>query len=228
MILAGVAGAAVATAVVVTVYEGRVVADSHGTRSELQPGSRTTLDPGGPTRLALAAPFPAPAASAPASPSLDVEHASRAQLVTRITAQDAELAKLRARGAQPSSSWPPPVGLDGPFPDGRPWHDPFSRHAQAVGRQLRAAGRYARLRPSGNAGGERGLTADEVPEYNAAVSGVQQKFTALVRTLFIATTGDTAGADTLSLEGMIQEIQAKAPPGEAAADRATLAQERAG
>ncbi len=223
MILAGAAGAAVATGVVITVYEGRVVADTHAARTELQAGTRTVLEPPGHTAVVAAtAPAPVPATA----PTLDVAHASRDQLVARIAAQDAELVRLRRvpAGEHPGGGLP---FVEEPSPDGRPWHDPSPETLKEW-----AADCLVRYDQPGfdhpAVAGDHGLTADELPEYDAAVSGVQQKFTTLVRTLYLATTNDTAGAETLSLDAMIQEINAKAPPGEDRVDRATLAQERAG
>ena len=223
LILAGAAGAAIATGVVITVYEGRVVADTRGAHTELLPGTRTVLDAPGHALVALAVPPPGPVAA----PSLDIAHASHDQLVARIAAQDAELAKLRA----PAPGEAPRRGVpfvEEPSPDGRPWHDPSPATLKAWAADCHIRFDEPGFNTPGVVGDQRNLTADELPEYNAAVAGVQQKFTALVRALYVLTTADTAGAETLSLDGMIQEIIAKAPPGEDGVDRATLSQERAG
>src|SRR5678816_2529840 len=61
LVIAGLAGAAIATAVLVTVYEGRVIAESGAARTELAAGSQATLrdrgqvGPGSTTRGAHAA-----------------------------------------------------------------------------------------------------------------------------------------------------------------------------
>jgi hypothetical protein len=222
MILAGAVGAAVATGVVITVYEGRVVADTRGAHTELLPGTRTVLHPQGHTLVASAnATHPDPV-TRPPEPALDVEHATRDQLVARVSEQEQELAKLRARGGVVLS------GLDSKFADGRPWFDPSADTLKAWAAECRVRSDEPDFDHQPSVGDPRGITADEMPEYQAAVADVQAQYHALVRTLYIQATGDTAGADTLSLDAMRHEINDKAAPGAAQAVMQRVAQERAG
>jgi hypothetical protein len=73
-----------------------------------------------------------------------------------------------------------------------------------------------------------GLEPDEVPLVNAAMAEVYQPYVALVRALYIEVTGDTAGVDTLSIEGMRGEIQEKSPGGEHSQALLKISRERAG
>ena len=221
IIIASVASAAVATAVVVTVYEGRVDAASHDARTELAAGTRTVLEPNGRTLVASAAPAP--------SAAIGVEHATREQLVARLADQDRELATLRAGRttgphAFPAAGAPATFPMDEPFADGRPWYNPSADTLKAWAKDCRV--RFDE--PAPGAVEERGITAAELPAYNAAVADVQAQFHTLVRTLYVLATGDTAGVDTLSLDAMKPEIVDKAAPGEAQAIMQRIAQERAG
>jgi hypothetical protein len=223
MIVAGAVGAAVATGVVITVYEGRVVADTRGAHPELLlPGTRTVLDPQGHTRVASASathPYPV---TRPPEPALDVEHATREQLVARLSEQEQELAKLRAQGGAVLG------GLDSKFADGRPWFDPSAETLKAWAAECRVRFDEPEFDHQPSVGDPRGITADELPEYQAAVADVRAQFHALVRALYIQATGDTAGADTLSLDTMPGEIIDKAAPGAVQAIMQRVAQERAG
>jgi len=74
----------------------------------------------------------------------------------------------------------------------------------------------------------RGITADEVGAYNAALGEVAKSWKALVRSLYIEATGDAAGADTLSTDAMRHEIEEKSVPGEEARVLYKISHERAG
>lgn len=101
MILAGAAGAAVATGVVITVYEGHVVADARGTHTELLPGTRAVLDPQGHTLVTSAnAAHPDPV-TCPPEPALDVAHATREQLVARGRRRSGAVPRARAHAVPP-------------------------------------------------------------------------------------------------------------------------------
>jgi ferric-dicitrate binding protein FerR (iron transport regulator) len=232
LILASVASAAVASAVVVTVYEGRVVADSHGARSELAAGTRTVL--GAPSSPALVA------SADPTTPA-DLAHATREQLVARLAAQDRELAALRAAGPSgphpilrhadgtEDTGEPPPLQpLDQPSRDGRPWFNPSADTLRDWAKDCHVRFDEPDFAHNPGVGGARGITADELPEYTAAMADVQQQFHTLVRALYLASTGDTVGADSLSIDAMSLEIRDKAAPGEVQAIMARVAQERAG
>jgi len=226
MILAGAVGAAVATGVVITVYEGRVVADTRSAHTELLPGTRTVLAPHGHTLVAAAhAAYPDPV-TRPPEPALDLEHATREQLVARLSEQAQELAKLRAHGgAGPGGGL---LAFDSKSADGRPWFDPSADTLKAWAAECRVRSDEPDFDHPPLVGDSRGITADEMPEYRAAVADVQAQFRAVVRTLYIQATGDTAGADTLSLDAMTTEINDKAAPGAAQAVMQRVAQERAG
>jgi hypothetical protein len=226
ILLSGVVGAAVATGVVVTVYEGRVLADSKmGSRTEIAAGNHATMLPGGQTTVA--------AAGAPdrwSGSAFDDRNATREQLVARAQSQQSEIAKLRARvdeleggrAAVPDMAAEP----------GRAWYDPSPERLQAWVAECHIRTDNPGLehwQPSSSLGtNERGLEASELPQVNAALAEVQQQWKQLVRALYIEATGDLQGADTLSIEAMRHEIEEKGAPDEHNNILEQIAKERAG
>jgi hypothetical protein len=56
---------------------------------------------------------------------------------------------------------------------------------------------------------ERGLEPGELAAYNEALAEVKKEWMAFVRVLYVEATGDSAGAETLSLQAMGNEILEK-------------------
>lgn len=220
--LAGIAGAAIASTVLVTVYEGHVIAETRSARTELAAGGQATLRTDDPTITA----------GATLTTATDDAHASREQLIARAHQQQAQLLTLRARVAQleKASERNPEELKDVPEP-GRLWHDPSpeklaewvaSCHVRADQPSL------DRFTPLTGPSKDLGIEADEVAGYNAALTEMQKRWKDLVRSLYLETTGDATGADSLSTESMSREIEDKNPGEEHNLVLQKISQERAG
>jgi hypothetical protein len=222
ILVSGAVGAALATAVVITVYEGHVIADSRDAHTDLVAGSHTTLsnEPNGAPALVTA---------------------SRDELVALATAREEQIGHLKSRiaelesktGTKQSGAFVRVQGENIPYvphddtEDGRLWHDPshdklveWAQHCHIQFDEPFDAPREDLA--------QRGLQPGEVDGYNAAVTEIQKDWHAALRALYIEATGDTTGADTLSDESMRNEIVAKSPPGETSVILQKIARERAG
>jgi hypothetical protein len=213
LVLSGLAGAAVATTVLLTVYEGHVVAETRAAKTELAAGTRATLR-GDSTTVAGALGTPGD------------EVASREQLLARTREQQAQLLALRARLArlEPTAA---PAGSDDTADSSRPWYDPGPEQLAAWVATCHVRADAPDLEHGMPSPGS-GVTPDEIAGFNAAMAETTQHWHDLVRSLYLETTGDTAGADTLSLESMRHEIEDKSAPGEHNVLLQRLARERAG
>lgn len=226
LLLSGTAGALIAAAVVVTVYEGHVVAETREGKTEVVAGARATLGRDGRTVLEPGAPPPTIvgtlAATAPD------ENATREQLLERSAAQRIELAKLRQRLGQLEGG----RGHDNTTEEGRHWYDPSAERLREWAGECHVRADepgFDRFQPLKSAeGNRRGLEPKELDAWNAAMTEVYQPYKALVRALYIETTGDAAGADTLSIDAMRGEIQEKSAPNEHNLVLQRIANERAG
>jgi hypothetical protein len=222
LLIAGLAGAATASIVLITVYEGHVIAETRAARTELAAGSQATLRSADSSIVAGAA----------VATSTDDVRATRDQLLARTHLQQAELHQLRARVAQLEKTASGPEGLwkDVPEP-GRVWHDPSpERLAEWVATchvRVDEPG-LDRFTPLTRPDNDRGIAADDLGDYNAALTEVQKQWKELTRSLYIEITGDTVGADSLSNEAMRREIEDKSPRGEINAIYQRISQERAG
>jgi len=223
LLLAGLAGAAIASTVFITVYEGHVIAETRSARTELAAGNQATLS-GADGTTVVAGTFATP---------IDDSQASREQLLVRTRAQKAQLNQLRARVAlleKTARAAEDPGAGDIPEP-GRTWHDPSpEKLAEWVADchvRTDEPG-FDRFSPLTAPDKTRGIAAGELAGYNAAMTEMAKQWKDLVRSLYVETTGDTAGADTLSSEAMRREIEDKSPPGEHNVILQRVAQERAG
>jgi hypothetical protein len=228
LLLSGAAGAALATGVVVTVYEGHVLASTTaGNRAEVVAGSRATLYPDG--RGIVASPDDAAATVA----ALDDRTATREQLVARAQVQQRELAQLRARVAELEAVRSTAVAVPSSDAEpGRAWYDPSPERLKAWVAECHIRSDepgLERWKPQTDLGAnERGLEPSELPEVNAALADLQKHWKQLVRALYIEATGDVQGADTLATEAMRKEIEERAEEGEHNLLLQRIARERAG
>ncbi len=205
MIASGLAGAAIASAVFVTVYEGKVLAETKTAKTELPAGTRATFADGKPMIVA----------SAETPARIDFATATRDQLVARTVSQQAEIDRLEhelaAIKGEPSDGHGP---RDVAAADvGRPWHDPSPETLQAWVAKCHIrfdSPDLDRFTPLSQVG-DSGLEPNELAGYNATFSELQKRWKELVKALYIEATGDVAGAETLSVDAMRTEIADKSP-----------------
>ena len=206
LVLSGLAGAAVASAVLLTVYAGHVIAETRSAKAELAAGSHATLR--------------GDAITIDGAPADDT--ASREQLRARDRAQQAELAALRARIAQLEHA----AAAASTAAD-LPWHDPSPEQLAAWVATCRVRTDIPDFEHGAPSPGSN-VRPDEIEGFNAAMAEVGQRWRDLVRSLYIEATGDSAGADTLAFDSMRREIEERSTPGEGTALMQRLSRERAG
>jgi hypothetical protein len=235
-ILGTAAGAAVATAAVVTVYEGKVLVASPAGKAEVKAGERVTLDgsppmptpdlpgdPGAPTTVAIQIPSE-PSATATREELLVCDKAQREQIAalsTRLKELEGAVAaggKRRKGGLPGDENW-----LDAT-------KDELLAMAKECGVQLDIPpimrGEPMRFGPE--QAKEAGLSPEELTAANAVFVELAKTWRARVRGWYIEATGDTTGADQLSAHAMGEELQDKAAPGEPALVQKRISYERAG
>jgi len=230
-LLTGAIGAAVAAAVVVTVYEGGVVvAGPHGT-TPVAAGERVTLGADG--RIAIAAAARAEVAPPPTD-------ATREQLLTRDQVQRQRIASLEAKVGELEQR----AGAGGPRrrggpgemdDDGHPWFDPSPEALATMAKECRiridAPPVFDSEPPEPfdpRDADEIGVEAGDVEGINAALREIHARWSEKVRAIYVEVTGNAAGADELSPHAMAQEIMDKSPRGESNRIRGRIANERAG
>jgi hypothetical protein len=200
-----------------------VVAETRAARTELAAGGQATLSGADGTTVV---------AGALATPSDDL-HASREQLLVRTRAQQAQLDQLRARVALLEKTAPiaeASAGVDSPEP-GRKWHDPSPEKLASWVAECHVRTDdpgLDRFSPMTEPSKTLGITAGELADYNATMTEMAKQWKDLVRSLYLETTGDTAGAETLSIEAMRREIEDKSSRGEHNLVLQRVSQERAG
>ncbi len=238
MITSGVLGAVVATAAVVTVYEGKIRVVGGGAPVEVQAGQRATITPGAavavtdtPTTAMAKAGGPT-LVIARTEPDPSVAALSREQLIERDRAQREQLAALAQR-VQQLESGQAGGGKRGGL-DGDDWLNPTKDELAQWAKECRINIDYPPVmsrRPmevSTEIATALPLTPAEVAAANTAFAATRTDWTARVLTWYIEATGDATGADSLSAHAMGQELADKAAPGEPAALQRRIAEERAG
>jgi hypothetical protein len=231
LLLSGTVGAALASAVVITVYEGHVVADSKtGNHTQIAAGNRATLGPNGHTLVVAGKSTPSSDAPDPIARTIDTKTATREELVARAEAQDAEIAKLHTRVAELENNGH--ILEHDQSDPGRPWHDPSPETLKSWAGECHIRNDEPgldRWQPQTTLGkNERGLEPSELGPVNDVMAQLQKDWKALVKQLYIEATGDVQGAETLSTEAMRREIEEKGAPGEHENILQRIAQERAG
>lgn len=227
------AGAALATAVVVTVYEGKVVVASPSGSAQVRAGERATLTPEAPPALATSAtPSVALAELPPAPPN-----ATREELLARDEAMRQQVASLaqRVRQLQTVASAAPagePKRLT--FDGKESWTDVPAETLLEFAKECRVQIDF----PPMNAGPfklspklaeQLELSGEEVAAANAAFAELHSSWLRRLRALYLETTGDNAGAESLSMQALSEELREKAAgEGEAEALQKRIAEERAG
>jgi hypothetical protein len=218
-----VAGAALATAVVVTVYEGRVrLANGQGQR-ELEAGEQGSFAAGQAPRLvaasepAVARPAAHPPALVPPAAPAEIE-----RLRATVAAQEKQLADLQQDLQRKGG--------------GKPWVD--VPHDELVARASRCELRWEQpeingyeVKPLDEKNGwarTAGLSDTERDAYNEALKELQASVAGQLRPLFVEMTGDAAMAEKLPIGGLMGLMMEKAPDSARIAARTQLSKERAG
>jgi len=240
-------GAAIGAALVVTVYEGKVLfADKNGASSEARAGQKLVIGEGDGERSLAVVRAGGGQASDSASSSGDEpwakapsSDATRDELLARDQAQRAEIAGMQARVGtlQRDLAAARKGSRDGPAADeddGRPWFDPspamleeFAKRCQVRFDVPPVMGPEPFSLPA-NVAGKYGLSEEERTALNQVMGDLYGRWLADVRKLYIEATGDTQGVESLSVRAMAEEIENKSIPGEATRIRIRIANERAG
>ncbi|MBS2025183.1 MAG: hypothetical protein JST92_22510 [Deltaproteobacteria bacterium] len=233
---AALAGAAAASVVLVTVYEGRVRIQQHegaqkqvelaaGEQARFQPLSPSSgAQPWPPSQAAsrtLAPPTGALAtkASAPAPKTTPLEGASPAVLRARISELEAQVAQLSAAQAD--------VEMFSKVRGFTP--DELKRFAENCELRMGAPA-YGSTPPKFNPEEARKLSvpASEVEQVNQILAAQNVEFNRAMRDIYLAGTGDVAGADQLDSVAMVHELLAKTSEEQKTSGRRTVARENAG
>jgi hypothetical protein len=230
-LIGGTIGAALAAAVVVTVYEGGVVvAGRDGGTAKVSAGERASLSAGGggPSVAGDGSGGTATAVTL-AAPAAD---ATREQLLVRDELQRRQIAALTSRIGDLERGGGGAAGPDS-YPSGRPFFDPT--HEDLVELAKRCEVRVDMPPVMGGApsplnadeGGDYGLTPAELAEVDAVMAAMHRSWNDRVRAIYLEATGD-APAEGMSAQAMWQEISDKSDPRERQALSARIANERAG
>jgi hypothetical protein len=233
-VLGAAAGAVIATAAVVTVYEGKVLVASPSGKAEVKAGEKVTLDGTPPLPSTVAG--PPVAVTLPAEPSANI---TRDELLVRDQAQREQIGALTTRLQQLEGAIAAGGGVvrrkggpgKGEIED---WMNPTKEEllslAQECGVKLDIPPvmRGTGLRFGPEQAEAMGLTADELAQVNQSLADLKTSWALRVRGWYVEATGDSAGADQLSADSMAQEIQDKALPDEPSTLQKRISHERAG
>ncbi len=232
-------GAAIGAALVVTVYEGRVLFAGKSGDREITAGQKLELGSNG-----------APLLAGPARPLADWEKPpagdiSREDLLARDARQRAALAEAREReralrrqagGTRVVVGGPegPGGGRDEPFADGRPWFDPSPETLRQWADECRVRMdsppifENEPMHIGGKLTADLGLTDAEAAAANEVLTALHAEVAAELRKLYIEATGDADRAADLAPDAMVSEIKSKSSPGESGRILMAIARERGG
>lgn len=219
-------GAALATAVMVTVHEGRVsLANEHGQVSLVAGEQARAMMDRSPSVIA--------ATNVPAATGADRELTAldHESLVRRAMAQQAELANLRTRMHELESR--STGASDGTRTDAKPFLHPAVEELSQLAKDCKLRWDEPRvdIQPQTiepERAVEMGLTEEERLAMNRVNAEVNAKTLSELRALYVELTNDPASAEQLAPGSLIEEIQEKSPRPEIQATYQKLARERAG
>ena len=221
-------GAAVSSAVLVTVFEGRVLLASPKGQIEVAAGQTGRAAAEGAPSLA------AQVAEAPPAPGATADELRR-----RDDEQRLEIATLRAKvkalegqGKQAGEGHP----LDDVMPgqaSKTPFFDPSKEELSQMAKECRLkwdspplGAEPTRMGPKGQQ--EAGLSDEERERFNKISSDLHARTAADLRSFYAEVTGDSAASRDLSPSTMMQEIEAKSPEADVQETFRRLSAERAG
>jgi hypothetical protein len=221
-------GAAISTAILVTVFEGKVIlANPHG-KAELAAGEQ-----------ASATPDQAPAARAEAIAATEPPSAgaSQKELLERDEGQRRELAVLRARvkslEAQTKARGDGQASPELPDMKDRSWYQPSKEELAALARECKLKwdapplGAAPHLWTDKRAK-EAGLTDEEREGANKVTTDLHARVLGQLRGLYTEVTGETVVAKELTPSALQEEISAKSPEADVQLAYRRISQERAG
>jgi hypothetical protein len=214
VIAAGV-GAAIASTVLVSVYEGRVLlANEHG-KTVLSAGEQGSARSGrAPDALAQNNDAVASKNGAIAQNSTPPpEGITREQLLLRDQQQRAELDKLRARVQQLEVA---DKNGDGKKKDERPFFDPSKDELQQMAKDCKLKWDHPPIVSNIDGMGfkntpELGITDQERAEIIRVRGELNARVLKDLRGLYVEVTGDKTGADSLAPQALENEIMSKSP-----------------
>jgi hypothetical protein len=228
-----VVGAAVAAAILVTVYEGKVkMANAHG-EVDAVAGDRVVMAEGvaparevtGPATLRGPEPPPVVVKVAGVPPELlaaPPADASREQLLARDAQLRAQLGELAKRAAPGGSGGGREPVFDLPPEE---WADMATRC------EVRFDNPGFGLEPpllSSKDAARKGFSEQERDSINSLIKAENAAYVTTMRALYVEVTGDSAGVDALDVRAMEQEIQGKSTALDSATARRRIALEHAG
>ncbi len=221
------AGAALATAVLVTVYEGKVLlANEHG-KTQLVAGEQASSSSGMAPGAADAT--RAPIAQAVIAPPAD--GATRDELLKRDLAQRQELQQLRDKLKHLETAQADGSGKNDPDP--KVFVAPTQDELQRLAKECRLTWDTPALglnpaTVSDRQANDWGLSDQERAEINRVNADTNAKVTAQLRQLYVEVTGDKAGGDVLTPRALEEEILAKSNQKDIKDAYYKLSHERAG
>jgi hypothetical protein len=221
------AGAAAATAVLVTVYEGKVLLANEQGQTALAAGEQARAVRG-------EAPSPANAADAARNQALaaaPTDGASREELLRRDQQQRSELARLRARVSELEQPSGGAASTDSK--DHEKYLDPSKEDLKKLADECKLKWDAPSIDTNPTTVSDRtvnelGLSDAERTAVNQVTADENTRVTQQLRQLYLEVTGDKTGADSLGPRALESEIVAKSPDGEMQQIYARLSRERAG
>src|SRR5262245_41578819 len=229
-LVGGAIGAALAAAVVVTVYEGGVVVAGGKGSTKVGPGEHATLTSDGTASVG-------PTVADVAPPAADV---TRDQLLARDELQRQRIAGLTSRVGQLERELASAGrGATSHYPsedtaDGRAWFDPTPEQLAAFAKNCEVRFDMPPITDSepfnitAERGAEYGLTDAERDVRNQVIAELHQSWFERIRAIYVDVGGEAGATDGLSAQAMMTEIEDKSPRDERRAIQARIAQERAG
>jgi hypothetical protein len=228
-------GAVAASAVLVTVYEGKVLlANEHGQTAIAAGEQAAAGGDGAPAKVTVADARPA-AAVAPALPGGPAAAATREELLARDQQQRTEIEKLRARvrDLEGPRGGDEAAGRRAGGDAKAPFFAPSKDELQALAKECKLKWDTPPIGVQPWTWGqkraeENGLSEAERLEMNRINAETNARVVAELRALYLEVTGDKTGADNLTPNALEEEIRAKSRERDLQEAFARISRERAG
>jgi hypothetical protein len=226
-------GAVVSAAVLVTVYEGRVLFANERGATEVAAGQSASAASGSAPAQAVAAGAEVrPAATSEELPAPPPSDATREELATREAQQRQEIAGLRAELRSLRAAGGAGAGDKGPGKT-KSFLSPTREELLEMARNCAVQFDTPELSPepmkiSPRLANELGLSPEEVTLVERVLQQVSQRVLAQIRAIYVELTGNAAGAEDMTGSAMMREIEDKSGQHDVAEATRQLASERAG